>query len=200
MPVVERDDDALVLLDLVVDVALQRADDRGEAVVQLGGVGDPAGDDQRGAGLVDEDRVDLVDDGVVVAALGLVVELGRHVVAQVVEAELVVRAVGDVGGVLRALLGRRGLEPGDDQADLEPQEPVDAAHPLGVAPGQVVVDGDEVHALAGEPVEVGGQGRHEGLALAGLHLGDPAEVQRRAAHQLDVEVALPDDPGRRPRA
>ena len=190
----ERHDDALVLLDLVVDVALQRADDRGEAVVQLGGVGDPAGDDQRRAGLVDEDRVDLVDDGVVVAALGLVDEPAGHVVAEVVEAELVVRAVGDVAGVLLALLGRRRLEPGDDQADVEPEEAVDPPHPLGVAAGEVVVDGDEVDALAAEAVEVGRQRRHEGLALAGLHLGDPPEVQRRAAHQLDVEVALADDP------
>ena len=42
----------------------------------------------------------------------------------------------------------------------------------------------------GERVEVGGQGGDEGLALTGLHLGDPAEVQRGAAHDLDVEVAL----------
>ena len=70
---------------------------------------------------------------------------------------------------------------------------VDAAHPLGVEPGQVVVDGDEVDALAAEPVEVRRQRPDEGLALAGLHLGDPAEVQRRAAHQLDVEVTLADD-------
>ena len=86
------------------------------------------------------------------------------------------------------------LKPGDDQADLEPEEAVDAAHPLGVEAGQVVVDRDEVDALAAEAVEVGGQRRDERLALAGLHLGDPAEVQRRAAHQLDVEVALADDP------
>ena len=38
----ERDDGALLLVDLVVDVALQAADDRGEVVVELGGVGDPA--------------------------------------------------------------------------------------------------------------------------------------------------------------
>ena len=188
----ERDDDALVLLDLVVHVALQRADDRGELAVEDRRVGHAAGDDQRSPGLVDEDRVDLVDDGVVVAALGLVDELAGHVVAQVVEAHLVVRAVGDVGAVLLALLGRRRLEAGDDQPDLEAEEAVDAAHPLGVAAGQVVVDGDEVDALAAEAVEVGRQRRHERLALAGLHLGDPAEVQRRAAHDLHVEVALAD--------
>ena len=71
---------------------------------------------------------------------------------------------------------------------------MDPAHPLGVAAGQVVVDGDEVHALAADAVEVGGQRGHEGLALTGLHLGDPAEVEGGPAHHLDVVVTLTDDP------
>ena len=83
---------------------------------------------------------------------------------------------------------------GEDDADVEAEEPVDPAHPLRVAPGQVVVDGDDVHALAGQRVEVGRQRRHQRLALTGLHLGDVPEVQRRAAHQLHVEVALPQRP------
>ena len=67
---------------------------------------------------------------------------------------------------------------------------VDAAHQLGLVLGEVVVDRDDVHALAGERVEVRRQGRDQGLALTGLHLGDVAEVQRRAAHDLHVEVPL----------
>ena len=62
------------------------------------------------------------------------------------------------------------------------------AHPLRVAAGQVVVDRDDVHALAGERVQVGGQRGDQRLALAGLHLGDPARVQHHAADQLHVEV------------
>ena len=81
---------------------------------------------------------------------------------------------------------------GDDQADGQAEPAVDLAHPLGVAGRQVVVDRDEVHAPAGEAVEVGRQGRDERLALAGLHLGDPAEVQGGAAHELHVVVALAD--------
>src|SRR3712207_6901915 len=46
----------------------------------------------------DEDRVDLVDDGVEVPALDQVGLAPGHVVAQVVEAELVVGAVRDVAG------------------------------------------------------------------------------------------------------
>ena len=48
--------------------------------------------------------------------------------------------------------------------------------------------------LPPSPLRYAGQRADEGLALAGLHLGDPAEVQRGAAHQLHVEVALADDP------
>jgi hypothetical protein len=66
-----------------------------------------AGDDQRRARLVDQDRVDLVDDRVVEAALDALLGAEGHVVAQVVEAELVVGPVGDVGGV--GLAARRGL-------------------------------------------------------------------------------------------
>ena len=75
-----------------------------------------------------------------------------------------------------------------DDADGQAEEAVDPAHPLGVAAGQVVVDGDDVDALAGERVEVDRQRGDERLAFAGLHLGDLAAVEHHAADQLDVEV------------
>ena len=75
-----------------------------------------------------------------------------------------------------------------DDADRHAEEAVDPAHPLRVAARQVVVDGDDVDALAVERVEVGGQGRDERLAFAGLHLGDLAAVQHDAADELHVEV------------
>ena len=71
----ERNDDAVVLFDLVVDIACfrPRTDPRGSGN-RSSPLGALTGDDQRRAGLVDEDRVDLVDDGVVAAvSLGLVV-------------------------------------------------------------------------------------------------------------------------------
>ena len=49
-----------------------------------------------------------------------------------------------------------------------------------------------MHALAEQRVQVERERRDEGLALAGLHLGDPTEVQRGAAHHLHVEVTLAD--------
>ena len=86
----------------------------------------------------------------------------------------------------------RGRHLREDDAHVEAEETVDPAHVLGVALGQVVVDRDQVHAVAGQRVQVGGEHRGEGLALTGLHLRDVAQVQRGAAHQLDGEVALAD--------
>jgi hypothetical protein len=113
----------------------------------------------------------------------------RHVVAEVVEAELVVRAVGDVGCVGRPPLLRGHLRL--DQTDGDAELSVDGAHPLGVALGQVVVDGDEVHA---PPLR---ELRYAGIVETRV-LPSPVFISamspswRRAAHHLDVEVALAD--------
>ena len=191
----EGRDRALLLVHLVVDVAPEAAGDPREAGVQAGGVGNLAADDQRGAGLVDEDRVDLVHDAVVVAALHLLGTRHGHVVAQVVEAQLVVCAVGDVAAVLAPLV----LPPvaaGHDQPHGESEPLVEPAHPLCVAAGQIVVDRHHVDAPAGESGEVDRKSGSECLALSGAHLRHRAPVQRRAAHELHVEMALAEHPHR----
>ena len=148
-----------------------------------------AGDDERRPRLVDQDRVDLVDDRERVAALHRSLERDGHVVAQVVESELRVRPVRDVGRVRLAPARERHhvLDRGD--GDAQPVE--HGLVPLGVALREVVVDRHEMDVLARERVQVERRARHERLALAGLHLGDAALVERDPAHQLDVEEALP---------
>ena len=83
-----------------------------------------------------------------VAALHHLGALVLHVVAQIVEAEFVVGGVGDVAGIGRAaLLVGKAV---DDDAGGQAEEAVDAAHPFGVALGEVVVDGNDMDALAGQ--------------------------------------------------
>ena len=121
------------------------------------------------------------------AALHALLGTGNHVVAQVIKAELGVGTVGDVGLVGRALELERHVVL--EQTDGHAQVAVDLAHPLTVAAGEVIVDGDDVHTLAGERVEVRRQDGDEGLAFAGLHLGDVALVQCHGANELHVKVA-----------
>ena len=91
--------------------ALKARDEAGELDVLVGRFLGRSGDDQRGPGLVDQDRIDLVDDGEVVLALDHVLQAEAHIVPEVVEAELVVGAVGDVGVV--GLAARARPEPGE---------------------------------------------------------------------------------------
>src|SRR5678815_962995 len=67
------------------------------------------GNDERSASFVDEHRVNFVDDRIDVTALHTLIVRHDHVVAQIVEAELVVRPVGDVALVCRSSLERAGL-------------------------------------------------------------------------------------------
>ena len=76
----------------------------------------------------------------------------------------------------------------DDHAHAQSQRAVNRAHPLRVAPRQVIVHRDDVHAAAGQRIQHGGQCRDQRLAFARLHLRDFALVQHDAADQLHVEV------------
>ncbi len=101
-----------LLVDREVGLLLEARDHAVDDVVLLGRFLGGPDDDERRSRLVDQDRVDLVDDRVVeelpdrlallvgdflrVRPLDVVLERELHVVAQVVEAELVVLPVGDV--------------------------------------------------------------------------------------------------------
>ena len=144
-------------------------------------------------------RIESASSTIAVASVALhpVVDVGDELVAQVVEAGLADRDVGDVAGVRRAALlvgGRLG-----DPADGEAEQVVDRLHPLGVAAGQVVVDGEHVHrAVAEADVPVRGDRGGQRLALTGGHLGDLAGEQRHRAEQLHVVRPLAERRAGRP--
>ncbi len=71
----------------------------------------------------------------------------------------------------------------------ESQELVEAAHPLGVTLGQVVIDGDHVDAFARKCVEIDGQCCHEGFTFTRGHLGDLAGMQHHATDELHIVMA-----------
>jgi hypothetical protein len=129
-------DDARLLANEPLHQRLELAELAGGVVLS------GARDDERGSRLVDQHRVDLVHDRVMMTALDTVLGKHGHVVAEIIEAELVVRPVGDVAGVgLAALLERHVVL---DHAHVQPQPAQDLPHPLRVAARQIVVHGNEV--------------------------------------------------------
>src|SRR6185503_3852775 len=121
------------------------------------------------------------------AALNTGREVKLHVVAQIVEAEFVIGAVGNVCGV--GCLTLEVVHVVLDTTDFETEETMNLAHPLRVARSQVVVDGNHVDtAAASERVEISRESSDERLAFAGAHLRDFPLVQGNAADELHVEV------------
>ena len=181
----------LGLRDEIVALLRLDADDRRDKrlegrVLRTRGDRRRTGNDERRARLVDEDGVDFVNDGKVVSVLHDLLRLHRHaVVAEVVESELGVCAVGDVATVLCAALG--GIHGVLDAADREAKILVEVPHPCGVAPCEIVVHRDKLYVLSGEGVQVERERRNKRLAFTRLHLGYLALMKHDAADELAVE-------------
>ena len=158
--------------------------------VKLGLVLGRPGDDQRRARFVDQDRIDLIDNREIERALRHLAAFVLHVVAQVVETEFVVGAVGDIGavGVTLGFFGHSG----DNHPDTKAEPVVKPPHLRRIAPGKVIVHGDNVHALALDRVEIDRQRRHQGLAFTGAHFRDFTAVEHDPADQLHIKMPHPE--------
>src|SRR5262249_5807797 len=175
-----------LLIDGVVDVFDQLGNDFVDAVVLVGRFFGWAGNDERSTRFVDQDGVHFVHDGELMPALYAVSYVVLHVVAQVVETVFVVGAVGDVRAVGSAPLVV--VEIVHDDTDGEAEAAIKRTHPLRVAAGEIVIDGHDVNAAAGEGIQNSGKSGDQGLAFAGFHFGDFAVVQNTSADELHVEV------------
>ena len=142
----------MFFIDLIIDVPAEAGNNLVNTVVLVGRFVARSGNDERGAGFIDEDRVHLVHNGEIVPALHAMREVELHVVAQVVETELVVGSVSDVG-IIR-IVALLVVQPVLDHADRESEKLVETAHPFGVATRQVVVHGDHMDALPGERIQI----------------------------------------------
>ena len=136
------------------------------------------------------------------STLYALLKFGDHVVAQVVESELIIRAVGHIGGI-RLTSGDRAQLGGllvaavifgikevravvRDHANGETHEGEDRTHPACVATGEVVVHGHHMHATATNSVDGGTERADERLPFTGAHLGDLPLMQHDGAKNLLV--------------
>ena len=128
-------------------------------------------------------------------ALHQVLDLSGHVVAQVVETELIVSSECDVAVVYVAAFLRVGLGL-VDAAHGQAMELIQRTHPLGVTFGQIVVDGNHMDTFARQCVQKHRQRSHQRLSFTGGHLGDVVAdfvavhdaVEHHTADQLHIVV------------
>ena len=68
-------------------------------LVQLGGFPALAGNDQRGSGLIDQNGVNLIDDGIMQVTQHQLFLINDHVVSQVVKAQFIIGHIGNILGI-----------------------------------------------------------------------------------------------------
>ena len=167
-------------------MSLKQAGHRGaELIVVFDGVVHWSGNDQRRPCFVYEDAVHLVNYGIIEFSLHAILAVKFHIVAQIVEAELVVGAIGYVGTI--SLLSLLIVEIMKYYSHAQAEECVNGSHPLGVTASKVVINRDHMHPAAGECIEIDWHGSSQGLAFPGFHLRDFALVEHDAANELDVK-------------
>ena len=121
------------------------------------------------------------------SALHQIHRRGSHVVAQIIEAELVVRTKGYITGIrLTACVAVRFMLV--DTIDSQSVEHIQRSHPLGVTLGEVIVHRNDMHAFMRQRVEEHRQGCHEGLTFTRCHLGNLSLMQHHAAEELHIVV------------
>src|SRR5437667_1579505 len=75
-----------------------------------------------------------------------------------------------------------------DYADTQSKKLVESSHPLRVPACQVIVNRNDMHALAFERIQIGGERRNQRLTFTGLHLCDTPLMQSHATDELHIEV------------
>ena len=180
------EDDALFfLLHRIVCLVFEAADEAVRLFIHIGRLVALAGNDQRGARLINQDGVNLVNHGIVMAALHHIAAVDHHVVAQIVKTHLVIRTVGNIAGIgLAALLSTQVMY---DDANAHPQKTEQLTHLFALKFGQIVIDRNNVNALAAQRVQISGKAGSQRFAFTCLHLGDSALMQHDAADKLNVE-------------
>ena len=117
------------------------------------------------------------------ASLHHVFLVNHHVVTKIIEAELVIRAVGDISGVSLALF--IVILAVNYKSRSKSEEAVNTAHFLTVTGSEVVVDRNYMNALFGKRVKICGQGCNEGFTFTRFHLRNSSLMKKNTAHKLN---------------
>ena len=157
-----------------------------DLVIQIGGFFSRPRYDQWRAGFVYQDTVDLVHDGKVELTLDQRFTVELHIVSQIIEAEFIIRPVGDVRSI--GSLPFIVVQSVHDGPDGQSQELVDMSHPLGVAPCQIIVDGNDMHAFSRQCVQISRQGGGQGFTFTGFHFRDLALMKNDPPNQLNIKM------------
>ena len=169
----------LFFINSVVLALFHVGNNTGQNLIQLSGFFTGAGDNQRGTRFVNQDTVDLIDNTVIQLTLNHLIFINYHVIAQIVKAEFVICTVSNVCSICSLTVGEVHIM--HNQTYRQTEELVNTAHILAVATCQIIIDSYNMHALAGQCIQIYRCSSYQGFTFAGTHLGNFTAMQHYAA-------------------
>ena len=106
-----------------------------------------AGDNERSPRLIDQNRIDLIDNREIMPSLYDIFPALCHVVTKVIKAQFVIGAISDAA--LIGFLLFFSAHAGQGKPGCQTEKGIDLPHLLHITPCQVIIDRDDVYALAG---------------------------------------------------
>ena len=150
--------------------------------IKLGGLAALSGNDQRCTCLVDQDRVNLIDDTVVQISLYQLLFVDNHVVTKVIKSQFVVGYICDIASVCCTALFWLHVIQNDTYCQAE--ELMNLTHPLSISLCQVVVDCYNVNTFAFQSIQVCRKCGNKGLTFTSLHLCDTSLMKNNTTDDL----------------
>ena len=169
----------LFFINSVVLALFHVGNNTGQNLIQLSGFFTGAGDNQRGTRFVNQDTVDLIDNTVIQLTLNHLIFINYHVITQVVKAKFVICTVSNVCSICSLTVGE--IHVMHNQTNRQTKELINTAHILAVAACQIIIDSYNMHALAGQCVQIDRRSSYQGFTFACTHLGNFAAMQHYAA-------------------
>jgi len=147
--------------------------------------GHRTGNNQRRTCIVNQDRVDLIDNGIIMLTLYQVFGAYCHIVTQIIEAEFVIGTKCNVCHISTAAGFRVGLML-VNAIHAQTMEHIKRPHPFRVTLSQVIIYGYDMHTVSGQRIEEYRKRSHQSLTFTCCHFGNLALMQYHTTEKLYI--------------
>ena len=151
-------------------------------LIQLGGFAALSGNDQRCTCLIDQYRVNLIDDGIVQITLYQLLLVDNHIVTQIIETKFIIGNIRNI--TLICFLTFIMIHIIQNHAYGQSQELMYFSHPFSITFCQVIIDGNDMNTFSFQCIQICRRCGNKCLTFTGLHLCDTSLMKNDTTDEL----------------
>ena len=171
----------------IVHALLQHINSLGHADISLCRLGAWAGNNQRCSGLIHQNTIHLIHNGIVQLPLYHLLHIYYHIISQVVKAKFIISTKGNITAISIFTLWEIHIM--THQTYRQAQEVVKASHLDAVTLGQIIINSNNVYTLASQGIQIGWQSSYQSFTLTSTHFCNLALVETNTTHHLHIKMS-----------